>query len=200
MHLYGRGSPRRGSRKRERWGVVALGVVAGKETQKKLKLIEHIKTHNKNLVIEIHPIHIRNPRNSPFHLFDGFLSAIWQWYEYVQQYVQRFVSVSDFVLTYTHFKTSLFALPDTLEHEFLKYMFCINGIIYTMLATLTTIATLIQRGGRNFWWCRPLAGTFVHCYFLRLRFRLILCYHYSYVLRLPMQRFCLARGVLDVTL
>ena len=30
-----------------RWGVVALGVVAGKETQKKtLKLIERIKTHN----------------------------------------------------------------------------------------------------------------------------------------------------------
>ena len=35
MHLYGRGSPRRDSRKRERWGVVALAVVEthwGKET------------------------------------------------------------------------------------------------------------------------------------------------------------------------
>ena len=32
MHPYGRGSPRRGSRKRERWGVVALAVI---ETQKK---------------------------------------------------------------------------------------------------------------------------------------------------------------------
>ena len=58
MYLYGRGSPRRGSRKRDRWGVVALGVVAGKERRwgvvalgavagkERLKLTKHIKTHN----------------------------------------------------------------------------------------------------------------------------------------------------------
>ena len=34
--------------------------------------------------------------------------------------------------------------------------------------------------------------------FLRLWFRLILCYCYSYVLRSPMQRFCSARGVSDI--
>ena len=34
--------------------------------------------------MEIHPTHIRNPRNPPFHHFDGFLSGIWQWCEYIQ--------------------------------------------------------------------------------------------------------------------
>ena len=37
--------------------------------------------------MEIHPTHIRNPRNAPFHdPFDGFMSAIWQWCEYVQHF------------------------------------------------------------------------------------------------------------------
>ena len=93
-------------------------------------------------------------------------------------------------------------LPDTLGwHEFLKYIFWIIGIIYTMLATLTTIATprYSEGVGISDYVGHLLGPLFIDiCY--RLRFRLMLCYHYSYVLRLPMQRFCSARGVSDITL
>ena len=59
MRHVGRGSPRRGSRK--------------KETEINRA---HKKPTTRNPVVEIHPVHIRNPWNSPFHLFDGFLFAI----------------------------------------------------------------------------------------------------------------------------
>ena len=75
----GRGSPRRGSRKRERRDKRDT-----KQRQNRLILIGHIKTYNTKSRCG-NQTHIRNPRNSPFHLFDGFLSGIWQWCEYVEQ-------------------------------------------------------------------------------------------------------------------
>ena len=53
----GPGSPRRGSRKRE------------------TEINRAHKPHNMKSRCT-NQIHIRTPRNSPFHLFDGFLSAI----------------------------------------------------------------------------------------------------------------------------
>ena len=71
-----------------RWGVVALSVVAVEETQDRHKieakiesknrviLFGHIKPTTQTPVVEIHPTHTRNPENSPIYLFDGFLFAI----------------------------------------------------------------------------------------------------------------------------
>ena len=56
MHLYGLVSPRRGSRKRERWGVVALGEVAGKERHTEINRT-HKKPTTRNPVVQIQYIY-----------------------------------------------------------------------------------------------------------------------------------------------
>ena len=58
-------------------------------------------------------------------------------------YVQRFVYVSDFVLIYTHFKSSLFAISTRYTRTRVSEVYVLNNwsYLYKMLATLTTIAT-----------------------------------------------------------
>ena len=59
--------------KERRWGVVALGVVAGKD---RLKLIEHIKTHNTKSRRGNPSNTYTKPPKFSVPSFDGFLSAI----------------------------------------------------------------------------------------------------------------------------
>ena len=58
-------------------------------------------------------------------------------------YVQRFVYVSDFVLIYTNFKSSLFAISTRYTRTRVSQVYVLNNwsCLCKMLATLTTIAT-----------------------------------------------------------
>ena len=87
-------------------------------------------------------------------------------------------------------------LPDTLGHEFSKVYVLNNwSNLYTMLATLITIATPRYSEGVGISGdVGRLLGPLLIIIFTPI------IQTYSYVLRLPMQRFCTARGVSDITL
>ena len=91
----------------------------------------------------------------------------------------------------------------------LKYTYIFNRLPLTIIPHYFQVIPSIGSvwclfftpGGCRFCLVCTLMASFVHhCCFLRLRFRRILCYCCWHVLRWPMQRFCSARGVSDITL
>ena len=92
-------------------------------------------------------------------------------------------------------------LPDTLGHEFSEVHILNNWpYLCKMIATLTTIATPRYSEGVGI--SRDV-GRLLVPFFIDIFTSMIqtyFCYCYSFFLRLPMQRFCSARGVSDITL